>query len=53
MVGHIGYLLLEVALVLLQPLEHPFGVRDAPVAEAVAASPMSVSVLVHHSPPFS
>ena len=36
-IGHVGDLLLEVALVLLQPLEQLVGVRDTPAAEAVAA----------------
>src|SRR5712692_3591039 len=48
-VGHVGRLLLEVALVLLQLLEKLLGGREAPAAEA----PVPVVVPTHSfSPPF-
>jgi hypothetical protein len=52
-VGHVGHLLLEVALVLLEVTEPLLAIRDAPPAEAGAASVTISTAAVHvHLPSF-
>src|SRR5829696_5122659 len=49
-VGHVGELLLEIALVALEPLEHV--VTLVPARPELSEPASAVSTVVHRSPPF-